>query len=228
LLRRVAEVNPALVTVVFSGRPLLLDDAAEVSQAILLAGHSGTMTACAAASILFGDRNPCGKLAMTYPRSVGQLPIYYNHRAAGRDIDMYYGPTEFRNYQDGDGSPMYPFGYGLQYTAYRYGDIEVEPELPRAVHIHVQVHNDGSRAGIETVQCYISAPASGFVRPVRELKGFRTIKLEPGESGTVTFSIAREDLAHITADGRSAIPAGRYRAWIGSNCIDTQMIEFDM
>ena len=219
-LRAAARVNKNIVTVVFSGRPLLFDEISEKSQALLYAGHSGTAAATAAASILFGSVDPCGKLSVTFPRCVGQIPIYYNQRSAGREIDDYYGKAFFRNYQDCEGSPLYPFGFGLQYTTYEYGKPEADVDSDargNTIRLSVEVTNTGDRVGIETVQCYMTAPASEFVRPIRELKQFKRVKLDPGESKTVSFCLDTNDISYFRPDGKTEVSKGKYTFWLGGS-----------
>jgi len=227
LLCAVNNVNKNIVSVIFSGRPLIFDEVSQLSKAVLYAGHSGTAAASAAASILFGLNDPCGKLSVTFPRNAGQIPIYYNQRSAGRDIDNYYGKAVFKNYQDCEDSPMYPFGYGLQYTTYEYGKPEIN-KVDNTICVSVDITNTGKRTGIETVQCYASYPASEFVRPIRELKQFHRVSLNPGETKKVEFNIEINDLAYFAPDGKLIHSKGKYVFWIGGCSTVTESVTIDI
>ncbi len=187
LLERVVASGKPVVLVVMSGRPLSISWAAEHVPAILQAWHLGTEAGNAIADVLFGDVNPSGKLPVTIPRHVGQVPIHYSQLPTGRPADA---ANKFTNkYVDVPIGPLYPFGHGLSYTRFEYSDLQVS-----ATKASVVVRNAGDRAGEEVVQLYISDPVASVSRPVKELKGFRRIALQPGESRRVEFAITTESL----------------------------------
>ena len=187
LLERLVAGGKPVVLVVMSGRPLSISWAAEHVPAILQAWHLGVEAGHAVADVLLGDVNPSGKLPVTIPRHVGQVPIHYSQLPTGRPPDP---KNKFTSkYVDASIGPLYPFGHGLSYTTFEYSDLQVS-----ATGASVVVRNAGDRAGEEVVQLYISDPVASVSRPLKELKGFRRIALKPGESRRVTFAITTESL----------------------------------
>lgn len=216
LLEAVYNVNQQVVLVLMNGRPLAIEWADENVPAILETWHLGTTSGTAIAQTLFGDNNPSGKLPMTFPRSVGQVPIYYNHHSTGRPVPDYPGSVFWAHYTDEKNSPLYPFGYGLSYTKFEYSDLQVAKN-GNAFTVSVQISNIGDRTGEEVVQLYIQKPSSMPARPVRELKGFKKIALEAGQSELVTFSLTAKELGHFLADGSFVIENGTYHIWVGQD-----------
>ena len=153
---------------------------------------------------------------MTFPRSVGQVPIYYNHHSTGRPVPDYPGSVFWAHYTDEKNSPLYPFGYGLSYTKFEYSDLQVAKN-GNAFTVSVQISNIGDRTGEEVVQLYIQKPSSMPARPVRELKGFKKIALEAGQSEVVSFSLTAKELGHFLADGSFVVENGTYHIWVGQN-----------
>jgi beta-glucosidase len=178
----------------------------------------------AIADVLFGDYNPAGKITMTFPRSVGQIPIYYNHRNTGRPFDP---KSKFTSkYLDIPNEPLFPFGYGLSYTTFEYGDIELSKTSLKGeetLTAKIKVTNTGKVAGEEVVQLYISDPAATIARAVKELKGFQKIKLNPGESRMVEFPVTTEALKYYHSDLKYDWDPGEFIVQIGTNSQEVKM-----
>ena len=212
LLQKIAATKKPLVLVVMAGRPLTITWAAENVPAILWPWFGGTQAGHAIADVLFGDVNPGGKLPITFPRSVGQVPIYYNHLRTGRPENPKDKYTS--RYIDSPNDPLFSFGHGLSYTKFEYSDLRVSP-WTGTVTISVSVRNSGKRSGDEVVQLYINDPVATTSRPVRELKAFRRITLGPGESQRVEFTLARDDL-RIWSGGGWKFEPGTFRVFVGN------------
>jgi beta-glucosidase len=197
LLQALVKTGKPLVLVLMNGRPLTLAWEAEHCGAILETWFGGTEAGNAVADVLFGDYNPSGKLTATFPRDVGQIPIYYNHKNTGRP---YVGDPGYRyvsRYLDVLNDPLYPFGYGLSYTTFSYGDVKLSKTLlagEETLLALVSLTNMGERAGKDTVQLYLSQPGASVTRSVEDLRGFQKVRLQPGETREVTFRITPEDL----------------------------------
>jgi len=229
LLEEVSRFNQNIVVVICAGRPVALEIPSVHAKAMLYAWHSGIEAGNAVADILFGDVNPSAKLPVTFPRCTGQIPIYYNHKAASRRIDEYYNDYEFANYQDSPGSPMYPFGYGLQYTAYKYEKIRTskkEIKAGESLQVSIDVANISSRQGVETVQCYLRAHHASLARPMRELKAFRRVSLEAGETKTVIFDLGLQEMGFYNAQGAFVLEPGDFTVLVGGNCQEAQAAMF--
>jgi beta-glucosidase len=210
LLQAVRETGVPVALVLVNGRPLTLEWADAHIPAILEAWHSGVQAGPAIADLLFGDANPSGKLPVTFPRHVGQVPIYYNAKKTGR--------PHMKRYADADVSPLYPFGHGLSYTTFDYEDLRIDQAVVEpggTVTVSAIVRNTGTRSGDEIVQLYIRDEAASVTRPSKELKGFRRISLEAGESRTVSFAIGKEQLGFWNRDNRFAVEPGAFKLWIG-------------
>jgi beta-glucosidase len=224
LLKALVGTGKPVVLVLFTGRPLILTWESENVDAILNAWFPGSEAGKAIANILFGDVNPSGKLTTTFPRALGQIPLYYNHKNTGRPHGEYEPYSRFRsNYIDVINAPLYPFGYGLSYTTYTYSDITLSSsELSEGGKItaSVTVKNTGSMDGKETVQLYIRDVFSTSTRPVKELKGFRKISLKAGESIDVTFDITVDDLKYYNHDLDYVCEPGEFGIMIGPNSSD--------
>jgi len=218
LLKALKKTGKPLVVVLMTGRPLTIPEEKEIADAILLTWHPGVEAGNAIADVLFGDVNPSGKLTMTFPRNVGQIPIYYSIRSTGRP-----GATEeFQKFQsyylDAPNSPLYPFGYGLSYTTFEYSDLTLsQTSMPMNgnIEVSVKVTNTGERAGQEVVQLYIRDLVASQTRPVKELKGFKKISLDKGETQTVTFTLTAEDLAFYHMDMSHKAEPGEFTIFAG-------------
>lgn len=192
LVADIARLGKPVVAVICAGRPLALGTLSQTASAILYAWHGGVQAGRAVADIVFGDFAPCGKMPLTVPRHVGQIPLYYNHRASGRKIDEYYADNQYFNYDDLPGSPLYPFGYGLSYTSFAIR-VTGADKTQRAAEIRVRVTNTGSVAGRANIQLYVRRTVRGYACSVRQLLDFQTVELRAGQSQTVRFRVNRED-----------------------------------
>ncbi len=188
-----------IVAVVLAGRSLSLEWLHQHAAAVLMAWHPGREGANAITDVLFGDVNPGGRLPVTFPRSVGQVPLYYNHKSTGRPLPA--NNRQHSRYQDQLDSPLYPFGYGLSYTRFEYKNLHVNLDPPGAVTISAEITNTGSRDGEEIVQLYIRDVAASISRPVKELKGFARLTLAPDETQTVHFRLTHDDLSFYDYTG---------------------------
>jgi beta-glucosidase len=218
LLQALHETGKPVVLVLMNGRPLTIPWAAEHVPAIVEAWFLGSRTGDALADVLFGDYNPSGKLPVTFPRTVGQVPIYYNHANTGRPPSANDKYTS--KYIDAPYTPQFPFGYGLSYTTFRYANLKLGARQIRpdgSIKVSAEVENTGARAGVEVVQLYIRDVAASLARPVRELKGFRRVALAPGERKVVEFTLAPEQLGFHDRAQRFVVEPGEFRVWVGPN-----------
>ena len=224
LLRTLESTGKPVVLVVLSGRPLDLSWEDAHLEAIVEAWYPGTTAGDAIADVLSGDYNPSGRLPMTFPRTVGQVPIHYDMKSTGRPADESGKPNKYTSrYLDVPNSPQYCFGYGLSYTTFGYSDLRVltpETAVGGEVRVSVRVTNTGGRDGEEVVQLYVRDLLSGVTRPVRELKGFRKVMLRAGESREVTFTLTPDDLSFWRLDKKWGQEPGDYHVWVGhdSDC----------
>ncbi len=218
LLERLLETGKPVVLVLSNGRPMTLSWENEHVDAMLETWHAGVEAGSGIADVLFGDYNPAGKLTMTFPREVGQIPIYYNHNRTGRPET---GTSIWTSrYLDVPTSPLFPFGYGLSYTTFEYSDIRLnKSELSGDDRLvaSVTVTNTGEYKGEETVQLYLNDPAASISRPVKELKGFQKIELAPGASQAVEFTITTEDLKFFNSELEYVWEPGAFNIYIGTN-----------
>ena len=220
LFRAVRAANPNVAVVLFNGRPLLLDELSRDAAAILEAWFPGTEGGHAILDLLTGTKNPSGKLPMTFPRNMGQIPIYYNHFSTGRPLTGTDPQRFVSKYTDAPNTPLFPFGYGLSYAEFSYSDVSLSSDSltsKDSITASVQLKNTGACTGTEVVQLYIQDVAASTVRPVRELKGFTRITLAPGETQTVSFQISEAELAFHRADGSYGTEPGAFRVWIGGS-----------
>ncbi|HJT88643.1 MAG TPA: glycoside hydrolase family 3 C-terminal domain-containing protein, partial [Bryobacteraceae bacterium] len=241
LVQEVAQAGKPLVVVILAGRPLTFHATAARANAVLYAWHPGTMGGAAIANLLFGKAVPSGKLAVTFPRTVGQIPIYYAHLNTGRpalqsEMGIPMGtparPTGYTSkYIDVDVTPEYPFGFGLSYTKFEYSHLQVSsPTLPPRGRITVsaEVANRGGLEATEVVQLYVHDLVASVARPVRLLKGFQRVNLKPGESRTVTFSLSAADLAFFNAQSRLVSEPGKFEVWIAPDSTSGVSGEFTL
>ncbi|WP_254640083.1 beta-glucosidase BglX [Chitinophaga sp. GbtcB8] len=229
LLKAVYATGKPVVLVLMNGRPLTLEWEDAHIPAIVETWFLGTEAGNAIADVLFGDYNPAGKITMSFPRNVGQIPIYYNHRTTGRPIDP--NNKYSSKYLDVSNEPLYPFGYGLSYTKFTYGSLQLsKPQITAAapLQVSVNVSNTGSYDGEEVVQLYIRDKVGSVTRPVKELKGFKKIFLKKGESQTVTFAISVEDLKFYDKDMRWTYEPGAFTVFVGANSRDAQGVDFTL
>lgn len=243
LVRRVRAAGKPLIAVILAGRPLTLTNIIEQVDAILFAWHPGTMAGPAIADLLFGVESPSGKLPATFPRMVGQIPIYYNQKNTGKppspgtivhidDIDAQapqtsIGMTAF--HLDAGYTPLFAFGHGLSYTQFDYQNIRMgahEVRLGDTVTISAELTNTGDTAADEVVQLYIRDLVGNVTRPVRELKGFRRLRVQPGQTVTVEFKLDTSDLAFHGRDMQLITEPGEFHAWIGGSSENRLRAEF--
>ena len=226
LLKALKATGKPLVIVLTTGRPLVLNWEDENADAILCTWGLGSEAGHAIADVLFGDVNPSARLTTSFPRSVGQLPLYYNHKNTGRPHPDDAPYQKFRScYEDVVNGPLYCFGYGLSYTTYEYGEVTLsQPNLSAngTVTASVKVKNTGERAGKETVQLYIRDIYSTSTRPVKELRKFRQVELQPGQTETVSFELTQEDLKYYDHELNYVCEPGEFEIMIGPNSRDVK------
>ncbi len=222
LLDAIAATGKPIIGVLMCGRPLVVMHLAEKVDALLIAWHGGICAGQAVADILFGAVNPSGKLTASWPRTEGQIPVYYAHKSTGRPAEST-GTTQFdvpfrSTYLDEPNAPAFHFGYGLSYTRFEYADLEVEtPSIPMdgTLAVNAVIKNIGERAGTEIVQLYVRDQVASVTRPVKELKGFMRVALQPAEARSVRFEVPVRELGIIGLDMRYIVEPGAFKVWIG-------------
>ena len=216
LLKAIQKTGKPIVMVLFAGRPLTMNWELENIPSILLAWHPGVEGGNGIVDVLFGRYNPAGKITVTFPRNVGQIPIYYNMKNTGRPIVE---DDRFTSkYIDSPNTPLLPFGYGLSYTTFAYSNLKIENEkvkIPGIVKVSADITNTGKMAGHEVVQLYTRDLVGSVTRPVKELKGFERIYLEPGETKTVTFDLSTSDLKFYDINMKNNVEPGDFKLWVG-------------
>lgn len=231
LLKELLKTGKPVVLVLFTGRPMTLTWEDKNVPAILNVWFGGSEAAYAISDVLFGDVNPSGKLTSTFPRSVGQIPLYYNHYITGRPASDN-GFEKYRScYLDEKNAPLYPFGYGLSYTHFSYGDIQLNTtsmDHDGEIKASVAVTNTGEQVGKETVQLYIHDVVASITRPLKELKAFKKITLNPGETKTVTFSIIPNMLKFYNSNLEHVLESGDFEVMIGTNSRDLKSTKFSL
>jgi len=229
LLRAVLEVNKKVVVVLMNGRPLAIPGVVEAVPAVVEAWHGGSQAGHAIAQVLFGDYNPSGKLPISFPRHVGQLPYSYNHKNTGRPNPV---PEVFwSHYTDAPNDPLFPFGFGLSYTTFGYSDPRLSAAEIRSdgeLRVSVTLTNTGPRVGTEIVQLYVRDLVGSVTRPVKELKGFQKVELAAGQSREVVFTLKTSDLAFYTAAGRWEAEPGAFKVFVGGNSRDLKEAAFSL
>jgi beta-glucosidase len=228
LIRQLHQIGKPVIVILLNGRPLDLTNIIDHSDAILEAWYPGSEGGHAVADILFGDYAPVGKLPITFPRSLGQVPIYYNMKNTGRPYDP--GNKYTSKYLDESNDPLFPFGFGLSYTTFSYGT----PTVTKAVSegdftatVSIEVTNSGKRSGREVVQLYVHDLVGSVTRPLRELKGFQLVDLAAGESKTVQFTLGKEELSFLRRDMTWGMEPGTFDIYIGGDSRATQKVSFE-
>ncbi len=223
MLEKLLASGKPVVVLLMNGRPLTLSWEKENVPAILECWHLGIQMGNSVADVLFGDKNPEGKLASTFPQVTGQCPIYYNHPNTGRPG----GKGKFTSrYIDCDADPLFPFGYGLSYTSYAYDNMKVE-ETADSFKVSVDVTNTGDVAGTETVQLYMRDLVGSIVRPVKELKGFAKAALEPKETASVEIELKKENMGFYDNNGQYKVEPGKFILYVGANsadCLEAEVV----
>jgi len=230
ILSILGRLSKPTVMVLFNSRPLVFEWANQNIPAILVAWQPGFETGNALADVLTGKVNPSGKLPVTFPRSLGQVPIYYNHLNTGRPQQQQ-GQMWLSGYLDSPTSPAYPFGYGLSYTKYSYSNLKLNKsqyKMGETVEVSITVTNTGGLAGEEIVQCYTRDLAADIARPVMELKGFEKIKLNAGESRVVTFRLSEKDLSYWNNELKWKADPGKFKVFVGGNSRDVKEGAFEL
>ena len=225
LARAVIAANPNTAVLLFNGRPLAITELDAIAPAILTVWQPGSEGGNAAARLLFGDANPCGKLSMSFPYADGQCPISYSRMRTGRPVKdpKIAGGSYSSRYMDAPIDPLYVFGHGLSYNTYAYDNLTLSDDVVTPltpIEVAVTVKNEGKYTGKETVQLYIRDKVASVVRPLKELKDFVKVELEAGEIAMVTFTLSAEDLAFHTADGSYAAETGEFEVFVGRSSDD--------
>lgn len=233
LLQELLKTGKPVVLVLFTGRPLVLVQENQTVPAILNSWFAGSEAGTAIADVLFGDVNPSGKLTMTFPRSVGQVPIYYSQKNTGRPLSNKVGEFEkFKsNYIDERNEPLFPFGYGLSYTTFKYSNLSISAEkinLTDDLTVSVDLTNTGQFDGKEVVQLYIRDLVGSVTRPIIELKGFQKITLKKGETQKVSFKISAEELKFYNSNLDYVAEPGTFQVFIGSNSDTQNSVGFEL
>jgi beta-glucosidase len=226
LALELAKIDKPLIVVLMNGRPLTIEKVDQKAYAIIETWFLGTTAGDAISDVLFGDYNPSGKLPVTFPRNVGQIPIFYNEKNTGRPFSEQKYTTK---YLDVPNAPLYPFGYGLSYTTFEYSEIKLEDTLmtkKSPLLASIIVTNTGERFGEEVVQLYIRQLVGSITRPVKELKAFRKIGLEPGEAVEVTFQVTSNDISFHNSKGIFTPESGNFNLYIGDNSEDLKSSKF--
>ena len=229
LISQVHQTGKPTVVILSNGRPLTIDWVDKNIPAILETWFLGSQAGNAVADVLFGDYNPSGKLPVTFPRSVGQVPIFYSMKNTGRPMDPKNKYTS--KYLDESNDPLYPFGYGLSYSTFTYGDVKLDKTSITGndqVEVTCVVTNSGKYAGEEVIQLYLRDVVGSVTRPVKELKNFIKISLQPGESKEVSFTLTQKDLSFFKRDMTFGTEPGRFQVFVGGNSRDTKMVEFTL
>jgi beta-glucosidase len=245
LIGAVARTGKPVVLVIMAGRPLTLGKVLDQVDAVLFSFHPGTMAGPALADLLFGEVSPSGKLPVTFPKMVGQLPMYYNYKNTGRpfaaeryvpidEIPVRAFQTSLGNethFLDAGFHPQFPFGFGLSYTSFAYSDLEVSSpsiETTGSLEVAATVTNTGKMAADEVVQLYVRDLVGSITRPVKELKDFTRISLQPGATQRVRFTLAADQLAFYTVGGRRVVEPGAFKVWVGPNSQDGLEGDFEV
>ena len=225
LVKKVKEAGKPMVAVLFNGRPLDLTGVVDEVDAIVETWFLGTESGHAISNVLYGDVNPSGKLTMSFPYNVGQIPVHYNHFKTGRPVE---DGSEFKwlsRYLDVPNEPRYSFGYGLSYTTFEYGDMKLSSDTfsrEEGLTVDVTVRNTGQMSGKEIVQFYVQDLAGEVIRPVKELKGFEKIDLAPGESKDVRFTLTEKMVRYVHSNLEKKSDPGRFKVFVGSSSDDVQ------
>jgi beta-glucosidase len=232
LLEEIKKTGRKIVVVLLNGRPLTLGEESGIADAMLEAWQPGTEGGKAIADVLFGKHNPSAKLPVTFPRNVGQVPIYYSEKNSGRPFDPANPSAKYKStYLDSPNDPLYPFGFGLSYTKFAYSDIQLSKNSMTPddqITVTVKVSNVGNFDGAEIVQLYIRDMVGSVTRPVLELKGFQRIDLKAGDSRDVSFTIGRKELTFLRRDMAWGTEPGKYKAFVGPSSGDLQSADFEL
>ncbi len=240
LFDAVAATGKPIVLVIFAGRPLVFPAQFAKARAVFYAWHPGTMAGPALADLIFGKSTPSAKLTVSFPRTVGQIPVYYNHRNTGRppqkeNVGIPMGTPQdpqgyFSKFIDVHSTPGFSFGHGLSYTTFAYADLKITAPKGEAgtLVVTAKVKNSGQRDGVEIAQLYTRDLTGSLTRPVRELKGFERVPLKAGEERTITFNVPAKDLGFFNEEGRYIVEPGKFHVWVGGSSTATLTGEFEL
>jgi beta-glucosidase len=235
LLKALKKTGKPIVTLVSSGRPMILTEVQGLSDALVQCWVLGTETGNAIADVILGKYNPSAKTVMSFPYAIGQIPVYYNHFNTGRpapEPNAKDKPADFYSrFHDIPNEPLYPFGYGLSYTAFEYSNISLSSktlDTNNSLSVSVELKNTGKYDGEEVVQLYIQDITASIVRPVKELKGFKKVLLKAGEKTIVSFKISPNDFAFFDHEGKSIIEKGKFNVFVGGNSRDVLSSSFEL
>ncbi len=232
LLREIKKTGKPVVVVLMNGRPLALEEESQLADALLEAWFPGTEGGTAVADVLFGQENPSGKLPVTFPRTLGQVPIFYSAKNTGRPLNPANPHEEYKSsYLDCPNDPLYPFGFGLSYTTFKFSDVRLDRATLKPggkLTATVTVTNTGSRGGAEVAQLYLRDLVGSVTRPVLELKGFQKIELRAGESREVSFTVGEKELGFLRADMTWGTEPGAFQVFIGPDSRDLHPAKFEL
>jgi beta-glucosidase len=231
LLKVLRETGKPIIALISSGRPLVLTEAEPLTDAMLQCWILGTEHGNAIAEILSGEKSPSAKTVMSFPYAIGQIPVYYNHFNTGRPSTDDPAGNWYSRYRDIPRDPLFPFGYGLTYTSFSYNDLKISSPIIKKsdnLTVSVNVKNTGTRDGEEVVQLYIRDYTASIVRPVKELKGFKKIKLAPGASENIVFTLTVKDLSFFDENGNSIVEPGKFSVIVGGDSRDTKQLDFEL
>lgn len=229
LLKALKQTGKPIVLVLMNGRPLTLGYESQIMDGILETWYGGTESGAAIVDTLFGDANPSGKLTMSFPYNEGQIPVYYSFKNTGRPFvekEKYHS-----QYLDVTNHPVYPFGYGLSYTTFAYGDLSLSSSNLKpgeTLTVTTTIRNSGKYAGVETAQLYIRDLVGSITRPVKELKGFQKVELKPGEMKTISFKLTSDDLKFYNADLQYAAEPGEFQVFCGTDSKNVKQAKFTL
>lgn len=229
LVKAIKEIGKPVVVVLMNGRPLLLNWINDNVPAILETWLLGSEAGNAIADVIFGDYNPSGKLPVSFPYSIGQIPVYYNYKNTGRPYKLAKKYTS--RYMDIPNTPLFPFGYGLSYTNFEYSNLNLNKKvinMSEKLQISVTVKNTGNMDGEEVIQLYICDLFGSVTRPVKELKGFKKVLIQKGETKKITFSITKDDLAFFDTNLNFKAEAGKFKIYVGTNSVELLEAEFEI
>ncbi len=230
LLDKLLKTGKPIVVLLVNGRPLAIPEVAENAPAILETWILGSQAGYAVADVLFGKYNPSGKLTMSFPYATGQIPVYYNHRNTGRP-ELPTSDRWISHYLDIPNEPVFPFGFGLSYTTFEYSDLNLDKismNMNGSIKISLSVTNTGKYDGEEVVQLYMRDMVASVVRPVKELKGFKKVKIKAGETVDVAFTLSAKDLAFYTKDMSYKAEPGEFKVFVGTNSVDCKEASFTL
>jgi beta-glucosidase len=218
--KKLKDLGKKVIAVVFAGRPLAITELLPYCNAVLWAWHGGTMCGIAAAEILFGDFNPCGKLPVTIPHSTGQIPIFYNHNRNEACDSGYYIHRSYLS-TNAPSTPLFVFGFGMSYTQFEYSNFEYNfNHNTNYAEVSFDIQNTGSRDGFEIAQCYVRDMVASMSRPVKELKAFKKVFLKAGEKTHICIHLSKDDLSFYNNRGEWIFESGDFKIEIGKSCND--------